>query len=78
MSDLAAKMSRQARKTPATPPTAAPSAADAGESWDDRNKRATFHLPVALLDTLQSVSDQTGRTKSALVREAIEHLVNDA
>lgn len=43
----------------------------AGESWDDRVKRATFYVDRDLLDELDACCDKHGLNKSEFVREAI-------
>lgn len=81
MSDLAAKMSRQ-NKRPAT--QAAPATAEVaakendGETWEDRHKRYTFHLPIALMDELDALGKERSRSKSSLVAEAVQLMIDQA
>jgi Ribbon-helix-helix protein, copG family len=44
---------------------------EAGESWDDRVKRATFYVDRALLDELDQCCERHDLNKSEFVREAI-------
>ena len=78
MSDLAAKMSRQNKRpaTQAAPVAAAATKENDGETWEDRHKRYTFHLPIALMDDLEEIAKHRGRSKSSLVGEAIELLID--
>ena len=43
----------------------------AGESWDDRVKRATFYIDRSLLEELQRCCERHDLNKSEFVREAI-------
>lgn len=82
---LAAVAARSPRPAPTqTPqPTAAPPPAPAdrrraaaGEKWDDRFRRATFHIDNELLDELDATCQRTGVSKSEAVRTAIRQYVD--
>jgi Ribbon-helix-helix protein, copG family len=45
---------------------------EAGESWDDRVKRATFYVDRSLLDQLDRCCERHDLNKSEFVREAIK------
>lgn len=46
--------------------------------WEDKNRRATFHMPNVLLDTLDEFCQRSGRNKSEVVRSALgEYLDNN-
>ena len=47
--------------------------APAGTRWVDRMRRAAFHLPVELLDTLDDPAARGGVGKSAFVAAAIRN-----
>lgn len=91
MSDLAARMERQNKRAAGGKATAATGKASAnassgakaaaqgineGETWEDRHKRYTFHLPIALMDDLEELAKHRGRSKSSLVGDAIELLID--
>ncbi|MFV0451130.1 MAG: ribbon-helix-helix domain-containing protein [Propioniciclava sp.] len=48
----------------------------AGEKWDDRYRRATFHIDNQLLDELDAVCQRTGVSKSEAVRTAIRQYLD--
>ena len=64
--DRAAAVPRRQR-----PRTAGGRKPAAGESWDERVKRATFYVDRDLLDALDACCDEHGLNKSEFVREAI-------
>jgi len=46
-----------------------------GPTWEESHERATFHLPVELHQAVKEEALRSGRTKSAVVADALrEHL----
>jgi metal-responsive CopG/Arc/MetJ family transcriptional regulator len=41
------------------------------DGWTEHNKRASFYLPVELVDELAQVSIESGVSKSEIVRDAL-------
>lgn len=58
------------------PPAAAPVPSPApkrgdGVRWEDTNRRATYHLPVELIEDAKAAAAEAGISASALVSQAI-------
>lgn len=84
MSDLAGRMKKHAKQAPATKPAPAQRRSkpakpqerserspDETAPWEERMRRATWHVDIELLERLDRVSRQEGISKSRLVREAL-------
>ena len=72
MSKTANKLAEARQKIDSNAQSATPAAgADTGERWDDLNRRATFHLPNALLEDLAAFCARTGRSRAEVVRTAL-------
>lgn len=53
---------------PAEPPKA--------PTWEDRNRRWTFHAPVDVLDALDAEAKRSGRSKTAVVVSILREALN--
>lgn len=90
MSDLAGRMKKHAKQAPATKPAPAQrqaeapkrpkpsqSSSDGAVPWEERVRRATWHVDIELLERLDRVSKREGISKSRLVREALTRHLDD-
>lgn len=48
---------------------------EAGERWEERVARATFHIDRELLDRLPAAAEAAGMSKSEFVREALRSAI---
>lgn len=76
MSDIADSINRHRTKAKTQPTSTPRPDEDTDETWEDRNKRRSFHLPITLLDRLSAAAKEDGVSMSAMVRESIEQLLD--